>query len=463
MDLSPTHLEDTSRRQADVVIVGAGLAGLAAARTLVAAGVETLVLEARDRVGGRTYTTPAQDGTQLDLGGQWIGPSQHHIAALAAEVGAQTFSTYDSGDNIEYRAGVRSVYAGAIPMQDPSAMMELVEVMLELNMLAQEVPVEAPWLAARAQEWDAQTAATWLANNVASPVARMWLTLAIQAVFSCEPRDLSLLHVLFYIHAAGSLNELISVTRGAQETRFVEGAQTVSTRVAAELGGRVILSAPVHTIVQGEDWVRVESDALVVTARKVIIALPPTLAGRLRYRPPLPALRDQLTQRVPMGTVIKVQCLYERPFWRNEGLSGQVASDSGIIRVTYDNSPESATPGILLGFIEGDEARIWSRKSPAERRHAALACLSGYFGEQAGHPYDYVEQNWAEEEYSRGCYAGFMPTGVWTMYGEALRAPIGHLHWAGTETATAWNGYMDGAVQSGQRAAAEVLAALHTQ
>ena len=201
----------------------------------------------------------------------------------------------------------------------------------------------------------------------------------------------------------------------------------------------------------------VESDALHVTAQRAIIAIPPTLAGRLRYRPALPGYRDQLTQRIPMGTVIKVHCLYETPFWREKGLSGQVVSDGGIMRITFDNSPESGKPGVLLGFIEGDEGRIWGRRSLQERRAAVLTCLVRYFGETAGQPYEYLEQNWADEEYTRGCYAGIMPPGVWTAYGEALRAPIGRLHWAGTETATVWNGYMDGAIRSGERAAAEVL------
>ncbi len=164
-----------------------------------------------------------------------------------------------------------------------------------------------------------------------------------------------------------------------------------------------------------------------------------------------------------MGTVIKVHCLYETPFWREEGLSGQVVSDGGIMRITFDNSPVSGTPGVLLGFIEGDEGRIWGRRSLEERHAAVLACLVSYFGEKAGQPYEYLEQNWADEEYSRGCYTGIMPPGVWMAYGEALRAPIGRLHWAGTETVTVWNGYMDGAIQSGERAAAEVFEALEKE
>lgn len=453
--INPTAIHE---RQTEVVIVGAGLAGLAAARKLVSSGMDVIVLEARERVGGRTYTVSASDGTLLDLGGQWVGPTQHRILALAEAVGATTFPTYVDGQNIEYRNGQRSTYSGAIPMHDPQVAMEAVEAILELNIMAQDVPLDAPWRAAHADLWDAQTVDHWMDRNVTSEGARMWMTLAVQAVFSAEPRDLSLLHFLFYIHSGGNLNELVSVTRGAQEKRFHLGAQIIAKRVADALGERVVLNAPVHTIYQDEQSVRVESDRVTISAQRAILALPPTLAGRLRYRPKLPALRDQLTQRVPMGTVIKVQCLYDAPFWREDGLSGQVASDSGLVRITFDNSPESGTPGVLLSFIEGDEGRRWGRRSLEERRAAVLNCLVQYFGEKAGQPYQYVEQNWAEEEYSRGCYAGYMPPGVWTMYGEALRAPIGRLHWAGTETATVWNGYMDGAIQSGERAANEVLA-----
>jgi len=460
MSNASMNLSGAGERKADVVVAGAGLAGLAAAQTLAGAGVDVVVLEARNRVGGRTYTKPASDGTPLDLGAQWIGPTQHRLAALAESAGVTTFRMYDTGNNLQFQNGQRTIYSGAIPIDDPLVAMETVETMLDLNLMANEVPLDAPWEAAKAEEWDTHTVATWMENNVSSQGVRKLLALVIQAVFSAEPRDISLLHVLFYIHSAGSLNQLISVTGGAQESRFHGGAQQISIKVADALGERVILNAPVHTISQDDAGVRVESDALTVKAQRAIVAIPPTLAGRIRYRPILPALRDQLTQRMPMGTVIKVHCLYETPFWREEGLSGQVTSDTGLVRISFDNSPESGSPGVLLAFIEGDEGRRWGRRSADERRTAVLQCLAGYFGEKAGRPSEYVEQNWAEEEYSRGCYGGYMPPGVWTNFGEALRTPIGRLHWAGTETATVWNGYMDGAVQSGERAAGEVLAAL---
>lgn len=461
-ELTAPRSSDVERR-ADVAIVGAGLAGLSAARRLAAAGVEVVVLEARDRVGGRTYTRPASDGTLLDLGGQWIGPTQHRIGALAGEVGAATFKTYDTGLNVSFQNGVRATYSGAIPTVDPQVGGDIIEALLTLNLMAQEVPLEAPWLASSAAEWDAQTVATWLRDNVPSAGARQLMELGVQAVFSAEARDLSLLHFLFYVHSGGSLTDLLGVTGGAQESRFVHGAQSVANAVAATLGERIILGAPVHTIAQDERGVRVAAAGVTVAAERAIVAFPPPLAGRIRYSPPLPGLRDQLTQRTPMGSVYKVHCLYETPFWRDEGLTGQVSSDAGPVRITFDNSPPSGKPGVLLGFVEGDEARWWARHPADERREAVLACLAGYFGARAAKPREYVEISWAEEEWTRGCYAAYMPTGVWTQYGEALRTPIGRLHWAGTETATVWNGYMDGAVQSGERAADEVLATLGTR
>lgn len=447
-------------RHAEVGIVGAGLAGLIAARQLAAAGVSVYVLEARDRVGGRTWTRPASDGTLLDLGGQWIGPTQQRMIRLAAELGAETFTTWDTGNNIQYHNGERLVYSGPIPTADRLVAADIMEAMLALNMMAMQVPPEAPWAAPDAAAWDAQTFATWLDANVSSSGARQLLDLAIQAVFSAEPRDLSLLHVLFYTRSAGGLMDLVGVTGGAQETRFVMGAQTIANRLTEALGDRVLLNTPVHGITQDASGARIESDALALTCDRVIVALPPALAGRLRYRPALPGLRDQLTQRMPMGTVIKVHCIYPTPFWRDEALTGQASSDTGVLRITFDNSPRDGSRGVLLGFIEGDEARVWGQRSQQERRAAVMECLVRYFGERAGKPVDYVEQSWAEEEYTRGCYAGYMPPGVWSMYGAALRAPIERIHWAGTETATVWNGYMEGAVQSGERAAAEVLAAL---
>lgn len=451
----------TRNQRADVVVIGAGLAGLIAARRLAAAGAEVVVLEARDRVGGRTYTRLAADGTLIDLGGQWIGPTQDRLAALAGELGCATFKTFDIGKNIQWSNGTRAEYEGAIPTSDRQLAGDVIETLLDLTTMSSQVPLEAPWTAPQAAEWDAQTMATWMQANIASAGARSLVELAVQAVFSAEPAELSLLHCLFYMHSGGGIMNLIGVTGGAQESRFVEGAQSISRRMAAALGERVVLNAPVREIGQSDAGVRAVSDGVTVEARRAIVALPPVLASRIRYAPALPGYRDMLTQRVPMGNTFKIHCIYDTPFWREEGLTGQATSDVGALRLTFDNSPEDGSPGVMMGFIEGgDRWATWARRSAEERRAAVLADLVRFYGEKAASPREYIEQSWAEEEYTRGCYVGNFPPGVWTQYGEALREPVGRIHWAGTETATVWNGYMDGAVQSGERAAAEVLAAL---
>lgn len=450
-------------RQADVVVVGAGLAGLAAARELAARGVDVVVLEARDRVGGRAYTIRCDDGTAIDLGAQWIGPGQTRIAAVAASLEVTTFPAYDDGATIlltrtpQAPEGERIEHSSAIPASDPAVGAALLAALESLDALARTVPLEAPWTAARAREWDAQTFESWIVANVAVPVARAWLRIECAAIFAAEPHEVSLLHALFYGRSAGGWRPLVDVLMGAQERRFHDGTQEVAIRMARRLGRRVILDAPVDTIVQDDRGVQVYSGSVGIRAHYAVVALPPALAGRIRYRPALGGLRDQLTQHMPMGSMVKVHCVYDTPFWRTRGLSGQATSDTGPVGTTFDNSPESGRPGVLVGFIAGDEARRWSRYPRETRRAAVLSDLARYFGAEAATPRGYIEQSWADEEYTRGGYAGCMPPGVWTAYGEDLRRSIGRIHWAGTETATVWNGYMDGAISSGERAAAEII------
>jgi len=337
-----------------------------------------------------------------------------------------------------------------------------------LDRMARQVPLDAPWAAPKAAEWDSQTFASWLRRNTRTAGARTMFELATQGVWAAEPGDVSLLHMLFYTRSGSGLNVLLGTGGGAQQDRFHGGSQRIPLLLAEGLGEeRLRLGAPVRRIAHGEGGVTLEADGpgggsggLHVTARQAIVALPPTLAGRIAYDPPLPGLRDQLTQRMPQGTVIKTMAIYAEPFWREDGLSGQAATDANPARVVFDNSPPDGTPGVLLGFLEGRHAREWGARPAAQRRDAILAGHARLFGPRAGRPEHFVERVWADEEWTRGCYGCMMTTGGWTEYGRALRAPIGPLHWAGAETATVWNGYMDGAVQSGERAAAEALAAI---
>jgi monoamine oxidase len=451
-------MPDPQTRDADLVVIGAGLAGLSAARAATTAGASVVVVEARDGVGGRVLNEDIGGGNVVEVGAQWIGPTQDRLAALAAKLDVETFPTYGEGENvIEYGGRLRR-YRGTIPRINPVVLLDVERAQRRLNRMARRVPLDAPWEAPDAPALDGQTAATWMRRNLATRAGRMLLELGIEAVWAAQPEDMSLLHVLFYIHSAGSLEMLFDTEGGAQQDRFVGGSQRIPILMAQELGREnVLLGAPVRMIRRGEHGVTVEADGATVRARRAVVAVAPTLAGRIAYDPPLPGFRDQLTQRMPLGTVAKCMAIYDEPFWRAENLSGQGTSDAGPVKLTFDNSPPSGAPGVLLGFLEGRQARELGRLHTNERRAAVLDCFARLFGPRAGRPDAYVERLWAEEEWSRGCYGCHMPTGAWTAYGPALREPIGPLHWAGAEYATVWNGYMDGAVRSGEAAASAVL------
>ena len=449
-------------REVDVAVVGAGLAGLVAARDVIAAGSSAVVLEARDRVGGRLLNEEIGNGKVVEVGGQWIGPTQDRMAALASDMGVDTFSTYGVGENvIEWRGELRR-YRGTIPRISPAVLLDVEQAQRKINYLSKKVPLDKPWMAPKARRWDSITADTWMRRNVATKAGRDLLQLGIEAVWAAQPEDLSFLHMLFYVHSAGSLQMLFDTQGGAQDSRFVGGSQAVPITLADRLGEEtVVKKAPVRRIEHGSEGVVVRAEGgVAVKARRAVVALAPSLAGRIVYDPPLPGHRDQLTQRVPLGTVAKCMAIYDEPFWRAQGLSGQATSDTGPIKLTYDNSPPEGSPGVLLGFLEGREARQAGLLSAGERRAVVIDCFTRLFGRRAAKPERYVERLWAEEEFSRGCYGAHLPTGAWTNYGEALRAPIGPLHWAGAEIGQVWSGYMDGAVRSGETAAREVLAAL---
>lgn len=446
----------------DVVVVGAGLSGLAAARALEAAGLDVAVVEARDRVGGRVLNEPLGEDAVLELGAQWIGPGQDRAYALVSELGLSTFPTYAHGESLFERKGRLHRHRGTVPRINPAVLLDVLGAQARLNRMARTVPVQAPWRAARAERWDRQTFAGWIARNAVTSGGRAILALAAEAVFAADPADLSLLHVLFYIRSGGSLQALTGTEGGAQQDRVVGGTQLLALGLAERLARPVRLEAPVHEIeLAGPEQVVVRcAGGVELVAGRVVVALAPSMAAGIGFAPGLPALRNQLHQRMPQGSVAKCFAVYDEPFWRADGLSGQATSDQGPVKVVFDGSPPSGSPGVILGFLEGRQARLLSGWSPERRRAAVVECFVRFFGPRAAQPQRYVERSWAQERWSGGCYAGYFGPNGWSDFGPALREPVGPLHWAATETATRWCGYMDGALSAGERAAGEVVAAL---
>jgi monoamine oxidase len=458
------------RTHADVVVVGAGFAGLTAARRIVEAGRSAIVLEARDRVGGRVWNHDLGHGRVFERGAAFVGPTQDHLLSLARELRVDTFPTYDSGDDLYVAEGVRLAYSDRGPFgtapPDPAIAAEIAAPVEALDQLSSAVPVSKPWAAADAAEWDGQTLDSWLRARSTTPAVHALAATVLRALVGAEPRELSLLFTLFYVAAAGdarhagTFQRAVDTRQGAQMSRFHGGSQEVGLKLAARLGDRVVLNTPVRRIAQRDGAVSVASDRLTVQGRRVIVAIPPTLAGRIDYDPKLPSGRDQLTQGYRQGTLTRVAAVYDRPFWRDQGLTGTVVAAGGPVSLAYDGSPPGGTPGVVLGFVGGDDARHYDALSPARRRAAVLAQLESFFGSAARHPRDVFETIWSREQWSRGCPVGIPGVGVLTADGSRLREPVDRIHWAGTETAIYWNGYMDGAVSSGERAAAEVLAEL---
>jgi monoamine oxidase len=438
----------------DVVVIGAGLSGLVAARALKAAGQEVVVLEARDRVGGRTLNQDIGGGEIVEAGGQWTGPTQDRVNALIAELGLELHPTHTAGENVLEWNGRLRRYRGTIPRISPAALADFGQAQLRLDRMARTVPPDAPWRARKAKEWDRTTFGAWLAGNTATGGARELMRVVCEGVWATAPADVSLLHFLFYVHSAGGLDMLMDSEGGAQQDRVVGGTQRISTELAEGLDVR--LSTPVREVRWSADRV----EAAGGTARRAVVALPPTMQLRLRFDPPLPGRRDHLLQRMPAGGVIKCHAVYDEPFWRADGLSGQGGSDVGPANLVFDNSPPGGRPGVLMAFLEGPQARDLGAWPEPERRRAVLDLLARLFGPRALSPDAYYEQDWAAEEFTRGCYGAFLGPGTWTHLGDELLRPAGPLHWAGAEHATRWSGYMDGAVRSGEAAAQAVLHSL---
>jgi monoamine oxidase len=444
-------------RTADVIVVGAGFAGLAAAKALRAAGVEPLVVEARDRVGGRTCPGSIA-GLTIDLGGMWVGPTKTVLHALAGEYGVKTYPQYITGKsaielNGKWHSSEGEDYLALLSLP---VKLDVAQLVYRLTALSDSINPESPWTHPKAEAFDAMTLQTWLDEHTHTDGAMSFMVSLIRSVFCAEPAELSFLYCLFYLRSGGNLEELTTFRNGAQQRLFVGGVHQLSRLMADQLGERVLLNSPVSEIAQDVAGVAVTCPVATFRARAVIVAIAPALAGRIVYSPLLPHKRDALTQRMPMGSVIKVWVAYSTPFWRARGFSGLFSSDTAAFGPAFDVTPPGTPAGILAGFFDARNSVEWSARTGEQRRAEVLRCLTSAFGAEAATPLEYVEKNWTQERFSLGCYTGTLGPGALTQFGPTLRERVGRIFFAGTESSPIWAGYIEGALRSGARAAADV-------
>lgn len=443
----------------ETIIIGGGFSGLAAARALHKAGRRFLLLEARDRIGGRTFTHRFQDGKYADLGGQWIGPTQDRMYDLARECGVSWYETYNQGKNILDLNKTLRHYTGLIPKMDVISLINVDFLLKKLERMAKKIPLEAPWAAPKAQAMDSISLEAWVRSHCYTSSCYKVVRAGLETVYACELNEVSLLHALFYIRSGTNLNNLLSIQDGAQQHRITGGMQTLAERISEPFREAIRLQSPVTHIRQDGPKVSVAGDTFLFEADHLIIAIPPVLIPNIRFYPELPLKKLQLIQKMSMGIVGKVIGVYEKPFWREEGFSGQVVADeNGPFQTLFDSSPSDGSYGVLLAFCIADRAREFFGKDQAERSRMAIGHFVKYFGEKAATTVHYIDHCWADEAWSRGCYAALYPTGAWSNFHDELAKPNGRIHWAGTETSSIWYGYIEGAVRAGERAVHEILA-----
>lgn len=442
------------RDRAQIVVVGAGLSGLFAARELAGKGRDVVVVEARDRVGGRTLARTIGRG-HFDLGGQWISPAQKRVTNLTRDLGLATFPTWSRGRKVmelDGPNGTVKTYRGTIPKLGVLELLRLELALRSVERMTKRVDPSDPWATRDGVEWDRHTVDDWARKTVPSsaPRVRAAFDVVVRVVFGAEPRDLSVLSFLSYVRAAGGLMALVEIEGGAQQERFVEGAYTLSLRIAEKLGDRVVLDAPVRAIADDGGRVVVTTERGSICAERVIVAAPPALVREITFDPPLDDARVELLRAHRMGATTKVITTYARPFWRDAGFSGEAIASSGPITVTFDDTTHDRAQAALVAFVVGDAARA----KPSERE--LLSALEKLFGREAAIPDEYVAEDWSTDPWSGGCPVSMPSPLHWGRQRTSLRRIHGRVHFAGTETAREHTGYLEGALEAADRCVREI-------
>ncbi|XP_031553382.1 amine oxidase [flavin-containing] B-like isoform X2 [Actinia tenebrosa] len=444
------------------VVVGGGISGLCSAKLLTEYGLDVLVLEARDRVGGRTQTIEDPAFKYIDLGGSYVGPDQHRILHVAEELGVETYPVQCKGKTIDHLYAKAHEHDGSFSTWNPLAIIDYLNVAYTLDKMCDTIPLEQPWEAPQAIEWDHMTAEEFFNKVCWTSYCKKRMVQNTHHAMAVELWEISLLHYLWYRKSGNGVLKHSSADDAEEEKQFVGGAQQISNKLKKRLGDKVIVNSPVLQVNQEKDHVIVTcKNRNSYQSKYVISAIPQALLNKVSFVPPLSPLKNQLIQRFPMGSSIKTFAFYETAFWKSKGLNGVILSDFGPIHTSMDDTKPGANLPVIMGIITGDQARYFCNKTQKERKQAVCEQHAKVFGcKEALNPVHYVDKDWLGDEYSGGCYVGIMPCGVMTKYGKALRCPIGRLHFAGTETATISAGYMDGAVRAGERAAREILSKL---